>query len=304
MQTFDVHVLGCGSALPTVRHKPSSQVVNLREKLLMLDCGEGTQEQWRRTGLSWTKLGHIFITHTHGDHVFGLPGMLSTMGLLGRTSSLQIYGTELLRPFMEHVLQSFCSCMPYEVTYIPIDTGVHEVVWEDGSMKVWSIPLHHRTPCAGFLIEEKPGLPHIRREMIDFYQIPIWAINRIKQGEDWVTADGTVVPNARLTSPADPIRRYAYCTDTMPTHSIVPWIEGADLLFHEATYASDKKEQARKVGHSTAAEAATIAREAGVKQLMIGHFSSRYEDEHQHLEEAQAIFPNTILAREGLCVKL
>ena len=300
MQTFDVHVLGCGSALPTARHKPSSQVVNLREKLLMLDCGEGTQEQWRRTGLSWMKLGQIFITHAHGDHVFGLPGMISTMGLLGRTAGLQIFGPATLKPFLDCVLQSFCEHLSFEVTFTPIDTTRHEVVFEDRSMRVWSLPLHHRTPCAGYLIEEKSGLPHIRREMIDFYGIPTWAINLIKQGSDWIAADGTTVPNSILTSPPDPVRRYAYCTDTICSRQLTEWIEGIDLLYHEATYASTEKARADRHAHSTAAEAASIAREAHVKRLMIGHFSARYEDEQLLLHEAQTIFPSTFLANEGL----
>ena len=270
----------------------------------MLDCGEGTQEQWRRTGLSWLKLTHIFITHAHGDHVFGLPGMLSTMGLLGRTAPLYVHGPSELKPFMDCVLTTFCQQMSYEVTYIVVDTKVHDVVYEDRSMKVWSLPLLHRTPCAGYLIEEKPGLPHIRREMIDFYGVPVWAINRIKQGDDWQMEDGTVVPNSRLTSPADPVRRYAYCSDTMYSPQLAEWVEGIDLLYHEATFTSDAKIRASQYGHSTAADAATIAQKAGVKKLVIGHFSARNIDETPLLDEARRIFPNTILANEGLCLKV
>ena len=290
--------------MPTARHKPSSQVVDLRDKLLMLDCGEGTQEQWRRTGLSWMKLGHVFISHAHGDHVFGLPGMISTMGLLGRTAGLHVFGPETLRPFMDCVLQSFCDHLSYEVTFTAIDTSKHEVVFEDRSMKVWSLPLRHRVPCAGYLIEEKPGLPHIRREMIDFYNVPTWAINRIKQGDDWIADDGTVVPHERLTSPADPVRRYAYCSDTMYSPQLAQWLDGVDLLYHEATYATGEKARADKHGHSTAAEAAALAIKANVKKLMIGHFSARYDDEQLLLDEAKAIFPNTLLAKEGLVVKV
>lgn len=230
--------------------------------------------------------------------------MLSTMGLLGRTAPMYVHGPSELKPFMDCVLTTFCQQMSYEVTYIVVDTKVHDVVYEDRSMKVWSLPLLHRTPCAGYLIEEKPGLPHIRREMIDFYGVPVWAINRIKQGDDWQMEDGTVVPNSRLTSPADPVRRYAYCSDTMYSPQLVEWVEGIDLLYHEATFTSDAIIRASQYGHSTAADAATIALKAGVKKLVIGHFSARNIDETPLLDEARRIFPNTILANEGLCLKV
>ncbi len=302
MQLFDVHILGCGSALPTARHKPSAQVVNLREKLLLLDCGEGTQEQWRRSGLGWQKLGHVFITHAHGDHVFGLPGLISTMGLMGRTAGLHIYGPAELKPYIDVVLSCFCQLLSYEVTFHVVDTRKHAVVFEDRSMRVWTLPLQHRTPCAGYLIEEKPGLPHIRREMIDHYGVPTWAINRIKQGDDWQMDDGTVVPHSQLTSPPDPVRRYAYCTDTMYIPQLASLVEGVDLLYHEATYSSEDAVRASKYGHSTATDAARLAKDAAAKRLMIGHYSARYDDETVLLNEAKAIFPNTILAKEGLQV--
>lgn len=302
MQTFDIHILGCGSALPTRKHLPSSQVVNLREKLLMLDCGEGAQLSWRNTKLNWQKLTHIFITHAHGDHVFGLPGLISTMALLGRKAPLYVHGPAQLRTFLQCVLANFCQGMDYEVFFEAVDTTAHQCIFQDRSMEVWSLPLQHRVPCCGFLIKEKPGQDHIRREMIDCYEVPVWAIGAIKAGGDWTMSDGTVIPHARLTTPADPVRSYAYCSDTMPVPQLADWCRGVDLLFHEATFADADQQRARDVGHSTAREAAMTAKAAQAKRLLLGHFSARYLDENLLLREAQEVFPNTVLAAEWLSI--
>ena len=304
MQPFDVHILGCGSALPTRKHLPSSQVVNLREKLLLIDCGEGAQLAWRTTGLNWQKISHILLTHAHGDHVFGLPGFLSTMGLLGRTAPIYVHGPSSLQTFVEYMKAHFFADIDYEIHFQPVDTTAHKIIFEDRSMEVWSLPLQHRLPCCGYLIKEKEGLPHIRREMIDFYGIPVWAINRIKAGDDWTTEDGTTVPHAHLTTPPDRVRSYAYCSDTMAVDGLTEWVHGVDLLYHEATYADAERALAERYGHSTARQAATVAKEANVGQLMIGHFSSRYADETILLREAQEVFAKTILAREGLRITL
>ena len=300
MQKFEIQILGCGSALPTRKHLPSCQVVNVRDKLLLLDCGEGAQLQWRYTGLNWQNITHIFLTHAHGDHIFGLPGLLSTMGLLGRTAPLFIHGPSNLQTYVEFMKTHFFPDLDYELQFQAVDSTQHQLIFEDRSMEVWSLPLNHRLPCCGYLIREKPGLPHIRREMIDFYGIPTWAINRIKAGEDWQTAEGEVVPNSRLTTPPDPIRSYAYCSDTSPVPELAEWCRDVDLMYHEATYADDYQDRAVAYHHSTARQAGQIARDAHAKKLLIGHFSSRYEDEQQLLSEAQEVFPNTILATEGL----
>ncbi len=301
-QKFDVHILGCGSALPTHKHLPSCQVVNVRDKLFMLDCGEGAQLSWRHTGLGWSRLGHVFITHAHGDHVFGLPGLISSMALMGRTAPLHIYAPSSLRPFVQCVLANFCVGMDYDVEFHAVDTMRHALIYDDRSIEVWSLPLQHRVPCCGYLLKEKQGLPHIRREMIDFYGIPTWAINGIKAGQDWQTPDGQTVPCSRLTTPADPVRSYAYCTDTMPTDALPEMIRGVNLLYHEATYADAECAMAKNYAHSTASQAALVAQRAEAGQLMLGHFSARYDDESQLLHEAQSIFPNTILASERMCV--
>ncbi len=283
---------------------PSAQVVSLRDKLLLLDCGEGTQLQWRYTGLNWQKLAHIFITHAHGDHLFGLPGLLSTMALLGRTQPLFIHGPETIRPFLDCVLQQFCATFDYEVHYLPVDTTRHAIVHEDRSMQVWSLPLQHRVPCCGYLVREQPGQPHIRRDRIDFYNVPTWAIGRIKMGHPWHTPDGRCIPATELTTPPDPVRAYAYCSDTLFTPALADMVGSVDVLYHEATYASTEADRAAAYGHSTAAQAAEMARRAGAGKLIIGHFSSRYDDEQILLQEAQAIFPDTILAEEHMQVQV
>ena len=304
MEKFEVNILGCGSALPTTRHYSSSQVVNIREKLFMIDCGEGTQLQLRRSKLKFTRLNHIFISHLHGDHCFGLMGLISTFGLLGRTATLHIYAHEDLEKLLAPQLEYFCKGMTYEVAFHSINPNKAEVIYDDRSVSVTTIPLKHRIPTCGFLFQEKQTPNHIIRDMVDFYRVPVFELNRIKNGEDYVTPDGTVVPNHRLTTPSDPPRSYAYCSDTAYLKSIVPQIKGVDLLFHEGTFAQCDAARAKETYHTTAAQAAEIALEAEAKQLVIGHFSARYEDESILLKEAQSIFPSTLLAKENLRITL
>lgn len=304
MEKFEVNILGCGSALPTTRHFSSSQVVNIREKLFMVDCGEGAQLQLRRSKLKFTRLNHIFISHLHGDHCFGLMGLISTFGLLGRTASLHIYAHEELERLLAPQLEFFCKGMTYEVVFHPIDPAKAEVIYDDRSVSVSTIPLKHRIPTCGFLFQEKPTPNHIIRDMVDFYRIPVFELNRIKNGEDYITPKGVVVPNHRLTTPSAAPRSYAYCSDTICQTSIIPQIKGVDLLFHEGTFAQCDAARAKETFHTTAMQAAQIAVEAQVKQLVIGHFSARYEDEGILLKEAQALFPNTLLAKENLRITL
>lgn len=304
MEKFEVNILGCGSALPTTRHFSSSQVVNIREKLFMVDCGEGAQLQLRRSKLKFTRLNHIFISHLHGDHCFGLMGLISTFGLLGRTASLHIYAHKELERLLAPQLEFFCKGMTYEVVFHPIDPAKAEVIYDDRSISVSTIPLKHRIPTCGFLFQEKPTPNHIIRDMVDFYRIPVFELNRIKNGEDYITPEGVVVPNHRLTTPSAAPRSYAYCSDTICQTSIIPQIKGVDLLFHEGTFAQCDAARAKETFHTTAMQAAQIAVEAQVKQLVIGHFSARYEDEGILLKEAQTLFPNTLLAKENLRITL
>ena len=299
MEPFRVHILGCGSALPTLHHNASAQVVEVRGKLFLVDCGEGTQVQLRRSRLRFTKISAVFITHLHGDHCFGLIGMLSTFGLLGRTARLAIYAPAALEDMLKQQMQLFCHDFDYEVDFHAVDTCQQQVIYEDRSLTVETIPLEHRMPCCGYLFREKPSLPHIRRDMIDFYGIPTSQINNIKAGADWTTPDGEVVSNERLVEPAEPARSYAYCSDTRYIPTLPARIKGVSMLYHESTYGEDNLLMAQKYYHSTARQAALVAREAGVGQLLLGHYSSRYEDEQVLLREAQNVFENTYLTDEN-----
>lgn len=306
MQKFDLYILGCGSALPTTRHNPTAQVLDVRNKLFMIDCAEGTQLQLRKQKLKFSRLNHIFISHLHGDHCFGLPGLLSTFNLLGRTATLHIYSPyerleELMRPWLSY----FCAEMTYEVVFHAVDPKVAAVVYEDRTLTVETIPLRHRVPCCGYLFREHDPRPHIRRDMIDFLEVPFHAINTIKAGADWVDANGKVWENSKLVVPhEEKARAYAYCSDTLYRPSLVEQLKGVDLLFHEATFADAERKRAKETGHSTSVQAAKIAVDSHVKRLVIGHFSARYEDETVLLKEAQRIFPNSIAATEGMKISL
>lgn len=305
MEKFDLYILGCGSATPTTKHHPSSQVVDVRGKLFMIDCAEGAQLQLRVAGLHFSHLNHIFISHLHGDHCFGLIGLISTFDLLGRTSQLHIYSPgETLERLLKPWLEFFCREIGYKVVFHSFSPNHSEVIYNDKSVSVKTIPLKHRVPCCGFLFEEKPPLPHIRRDMIDFLHIPFYAINAIKEGADWTDAEGKVWPHERLTTPATSGRSYAYISDTMPVAKNAELIKGADLLYHEATFASDASVRAHETGHSTAAQAAQFAQAAEAKRLVIGHFSARYDNENVLLDEAKLAFKHTILAREGLKIEI
>lgn len=264
----------------------------------MVDCGEGVQLQLRRCHMRFTKVSHVFISHLHGDHCFGLIGMISTFGLMGRTATLHIHAHELLEGLLRQQMEMFCRDLDYEVVFHPIDAAHQTIVYEDRSLTVETIPLTHRLPTCGFLFREKPSLPHIRRDMIDFYGIPLSQIQNIKNGADWTLEDGTLVPNSRLVAPADPPRSYAYCSDTRYMPGLHETLRGVSTLYHESTYGEDNLAKAEKYNHSTARQAAMVARDAGVGQLVLGHYSSRYEDERVLLNEAREVFENTVLSDE------
>lgn len=301
METFRVHILGCGSALPTMQHMPSMQVVECRGKLYMVDCGEGAQIQMRRSSLSFDKLGHIFISHLHGDHCFGLIGLISTMGLLGRTATLHIHAPGEMESMLKTQLDMFFNYdIGYKVEFHAVDTRLQQVIYEDRSLTVESIPLDHRMPCSGYLFREKPLLPHIRRDMIEMYNIPVSQINNIKTGQGFTLEDGTEIPHERLVTPADPPRSYAYCSDTRYMPTLHEMVRGVSTLYHESTYANDKITGAEKYYHSTAQQAAMVAHDAQVGKLLLGHYSARYADETILLEEAKEIFKNTYLTNENM----
>lgn len=304
MEPFVVHILGCGSALPTLKHNASSQIVELRGKAFMIDCGEGTQMQLRRSRIHFAKINAIFISHLHGDHCFGLLGLLSTFGMLGRTSKLKVYAPKSYELLFKQQVEFFMQGLEYEIEFVPVDTEKHEVIYEDKSLTVESIPLCHRMPCCGYLFREKPTLPHIRRDMIDYYEIPISQINNIKNGADWTTPDGDVIPNERLVEPADPVRSYAYCSDTKYLPKLHELVEGVSVLYHESTYTAEHQDRAKLYYHSTAEQAAMVARDAHVGKLLLGHYSARYNNEDVLLREAKQVFENSYLSKEGLCFKI
>ncbi|MDY9920028.1 MAG: ribonuclease Z [Proteiniphilum sp.] len=304
MNKFQVTILGCGSALPTTMHNPPSQLVDLNEKLFMIDCGEGTQLQMRKFKARISKLHSLFISHLHGDHIFGLPGLLSTLSMLGRTGDLHIYAHKeinlLIKPFLIYMGKH----MSFRIKLFPLNPERQELLFENKSIRIFSFPLKHRIATNGFLFEEKESPRHIIREMIDLYQIPLKQIPEIKEGADFITSDGTIIRNDILTSPGNPPRRYAYCSDTAYAPEIVPYIKNVDLLYHEATFAESELIRAGETYHSTARQAAEIARAANARQLVIGHYSSRYNELGTLLKEAVAVFPNTELAAEGKVFEL
>ena len=300
MEPFKIHILGCGSALPTLKHNASSQLIEMRGKCFMVDCGEGAQMQFRRSHIHFSKLNAIFISHMHGDHCFGLMGLLSTLGMLGRTSKLRIYAPKDYEPLFRQQVEFFMQTMEYEMEMIPIDTEKQQVIYEDHSLTVETVPLQHRVPCCGFIFREKPTLPHIRRDMIDYYGIPVSQINNIKNGADWTNEDGDIIPNARLVQPADSPRSYAYCSDTRFVPGLKEKVKGVTVLYHESTYTAEQEDRAKIYYHSTARQAATIAAGAGVGTLLLGHYSARYNDEQVLLEEAKAVFSNSVLSQEGM----
>jgi ribonuclease Z len=304
MTPFELHILGCGSALPTRRHLPSAQILLSRGKQFLIDCGEGTQLQFRHTHLNFNKIQAVFISHLHGDHCFGLMGLISTMGLLGRHAPLTIHAVADLEKILRPQLDYFCKELPYEVRFESFDPKKHSCIYSDRSLEVYTIPLKHRVPTAGFLFKELQGERHIRKEMLDVYQIPLKAIPSLKDGNDYQLTDGTIIPNCKLTIDPTPGRSYAYISDTKFTRSILPYLKQVDLLYHEATFCETEKERAKNTYHSTAKQAGTIAQEASVKQLLIGHFSARYSNDSILLDEAKLSFQETMLANEGLIVKI
>lgn len=304
MEPFELTILGCGSAFPTLRHNPAAQVLNFHNETFVIDCGEGAQLQMRRAGVKFSRINRIFISHLHGDHCFGLLGIISTLALTNRTQPLHIYAHAALEPALRQTLPIFLHEMSYPVEFHPVNSNKFALIYENPDAEVWSIPLNHGVECCGFLFKEKPALPHVRRDMLEHYQIPVDAINKIKRGADYTTSDGHHIPHSELTVPAAPPRSYAYCSDTSYEPKITACLQNVDLLYHEATFLEADIQRTLQTRHSTARQAAMIARDSRARRLLIGHFSSRYDDETPLLAEAQSVFPNTILAKEFLKITI
>ena len=302
MTKFDVHILGCGSATPSLRHLPSCQVIDFRERLLMVDCGEGAQLSMRKQHLKFSRLTDIFISHLHGDHFLGLPGLLSTLALHQEGGTITVHIAEDGARLLRNIMSVLCRDTSFELRYNIFDPSEGGVLVDDKSLTVRAFPLYHRVPCCGFRFDEKPKLRHIRGEMVKFHKIPVYRLPEIKAGADFVTPDGRVIPNCQLTTDADRSVSYAYCSDTAYDERIVPSVRDVDVLYCEATYGDDMLYKAAPRGHSTAREAARIALQANVRRLVIGHFSKSYVDDTPLVEQARQIFPDTIAANEGMVI--
>lgn len=301
---FSVTILGCNSALPTSERNPTAQVLNVSERFFLIDCGEGTQMQLRKNRIRFTRISHIFISHLHGDHCFGLPGFISTLGLLGRTADLHVYGPSDIEKVFGPTLDYFCRDMKYKVRFHPVDTDKSMLVYEDKRVEVYNIPLTHRIPTCGWLFREKEADRHIIRESLEFYNIPVKWIPLIKKGQDYVSEEGIVIPNSIITKPSVKPRSYAFCSDTKYSEAIIPVIRDVDLLYHEATFLSDNEALAGITYHSTARQAAMIAQKAGVKKLILGHYSTRYSSIELFRKEAAEVFPESYLADDGITFEI
>jgi ribonuclease Z len=300
--TFSLTVLGSSSALPTKSRFPTAHVLNVHGRFFLIDCGEGTQIQLKRYGnVKYSKLDNIFISHLHGDHVFGIFGLLSSFALTGRTADLHIYGCRELAGVLSAHVKYFGENMNYKAVHHSIDPDANAVIYDDQYMTVETVPLKHRIPTCGFLFREKTPQLNIRKEVIEQYGLSVSEITRIKNGCDFQTPSGKTVPNSELAYLPYSPRAYAYCSDTMFHRKVAEIVAGVDLLYHEATFLNDMKTSARQTGHSTAKEAAEIALLAKAKRLLLGHFSSRYDDNMLHLfaKEAREIFPDSDIVREG-----
>jgi ribonuclease Z len=301
---FSITVLGSNSAIPAHGRYPSAQVLNIREHHFLIDCGEGTQMRMNEYRIKRSKINQIFISHLHGDHVYGLVGLLTSYNLMGRETALDVYSPPGLEEVMDKTLEMSGTEISYPLHFHVLDTSNERKIFENNDLKVYSFPLEHRVPTCGFRFEEKPAPLNIIPEKIAEFNIPFTSIPGIKDGNDLSLSDGTIIPNNELTLPPTPPRKFAYCSDTSYTPSIVSHIKGVDLLYHEATFLKDLSDHSQLAKHSTAEQAATIAKMAEVKKLMLGHYSSRYKNLQPLLEEAKSVFSNTILGTEGLVVDI
>ncbi len=297
MQNFELTILGCSSATPTSTRNPTAQLLNIAERFFLIDCGEATQIQLRRFKLKFQRINQIFISHLHGDHYLGLIGLLSSMHLMGRTIDLDLYCPAELKEIIEVQFKHSQTYLNYKINYHPHQYVNDALIFEDDRVEVRTIVLNHRIPCCGFVFSEKQTTPSITKDTIEHYDLSIEDIIAIKGGANFIH-QGKEIENRKLVKKHKP-RKYAYASDTCYDERIIPYIQGADLLYHEATFLHDLLPRAKETFHTTALQAGLIAQKAQVGKLMLGHFSARYKDLHPILEEAQQNFQNTVLALEG-----
>ena len=298
---FELTILGSSSAVPTSDKYPTAQVLNILGRFFLIDCGEGTQIQIRRSKIGFSKIKHIFISHLHGDHYYGLIGLISTMNLLGLKNEIHIYSHSELINLIQPQLDFIKGDMTVKLVFHPLNFKKKQRIYSDKRVEIFSFPVKHSIPTCGFLFKEIQKPANIKKECIEKYNIPIAKIREIKTGADFITEDGLNIPHEKLTTPPPKPRSYAFCTDTAYHEPIVKIIKDVDLLYHEATFPEEMKEFAEKTQHSTAKQAAEIAKLANVKKLIIGHFSARYNNTEIFKTEAKSVFPNTKIAKEGKC---
>lgn len=300
---FTLKILGTASALPTSGRFPSAQVLDVRGRLFLIDCGEGAQIQMRRKGVSFLKIDNVCISHIHGDHIFGLFGFLSTLGMLGRTTDLHIYAPRAFAPILKFFLSYFGEGMKYHIEHHILDMKAPGVVFESKNMEMLAFPLNHRIDTFGFIFREKMPMYNVRKECISRYGLSLAEIGTLKRGEDVVRED-IVIPNAEAAYLPFKPRSYAYCSDTAPFPLLSEWVKGVDLLYHEATFPGELKDLAEATCHSTTLQAAKCAAEAGVGRLVVGHYSSRFPDVSFFLNELKSVFPDSSLAKDGDVIEI
>jgi ribonuclease Z len=297
---FELTILGSSGTMPFRDRFPTAQVLNVREQLFLIDAGEGVQMRMSRFRIRRGKIKRIFTSHLHGDHIFGLPGLLTSLGMNYRQDPLHIYSPPGLKKMIDGMFPETEKAPPFPIHYHEVDPSLHQLIWENRDLTVHSIPLRHGIPCCGYLFREKKMPRKMRRDKIQEYSIPFDDIPAIKAGGDWKPPKGEIIPNEELTLDSPAPRAYAFCSDTAYTEEIIPIIKEVNLLYHEATFLHEDREKAALTNHSTALQAATIAKAAEVGRLIMGHYSARYEDLGHHLAEASEIFPASSLGYDGL----
>jgi len=301
---FELTILGSSSATPTSERYPTAQVLNALGRFFLIDCGEGTQIQIRRQKIGFSKIQHIFISHLHGDHFYGLIGMISTFNLLGLKKDIHIYSPSQLKDIIQPQLEFLKAGLQFNIVFHPLNFKKPQVIYSDKKVEVISFPLKHSINTCGFLFRELPREANIKKEYVKKYNIPIPEIIKIKRGAGFQTSEGEFIPHEELTTPPPRPRSYAFCSDTAFYPPVAETIYGVDLLYHEATFTEELKEWAKNTYHSTAREAAEIAKMANARQLILGHFSARYKNVSPFLEEAREIFPKTEAAEDGSTYKI